>query len=511
MSREKPSKECPICVSNFNKSSCKEVSCPYCLFIICTGCVKRRVLDTLECMNCKNMWNIDFVRENTPKTWYEKEYKDHRKKLLLERERMLLQSAIPLLKERQVESKYKKEVSAIDKQMAELERRKRHLNAEKTYLINRVRNADALGLDLNNLSLEDIDEKELTSVKKEEKKEESFKFIKPCPANDCRGFLSTAWKCEVCEIYVCKDCHVIKKSRNDDDHKCNQDDIKSAEFVMKDSKPCPSCGTRIHRIDGCNDMFCTNCKTCFNYKTGTVTKSNTNPHYATWARNNNVNPNETSNVNLRNPCGVSQREIETRISIILKRYKNEFKNHSYLQIETFFELFSFLAHTSLVEMPRFSRLSRTIETSKLNLRVKYLDKEINETEWKRQILMREKKLEYENNMHQLYEILVTVIRETINKLSTITSACEFIDTFEEIVKIIDYFNTHSRQISKNMSYSKYDLLELEKIHHYIIRLRKVPHAKIARTKKPKSTTSCSSTKKSESEDSEEEDDSDYSE
>jgi hypothetical protein len=105
------------------------------------------------------MWNLDFVRENTPKTWYEKEYKDHRKKLLLERERMLLQSAIPLLKERQVENKYKKEVSDLDKQMAELERRKRHLNAEKIYLINRVRNADALGLDLNNLSLDDIDEK----------------------------------------------------------------------------------------------------------------------------------------------------------------------------------------------------------------------------------------------------------------------------------------------------------------------------------------------------------------
>jgi len=414
---------------------------------------------------------------------------------------MLLQSAIPLFKERQVENKYKKEVSDIDKQMAELERRKRHLNAEKTYLINRVRNANALGLDLNNLSLDDIDEKELNNPSvKNEKKEESFKFIKPCPANDCRGFLSTAWKCEVCEIYVCKDCHVIKKSRNDDDHKCNEDDIKSAEFVMKDSKPCPSCGTRIHRIDGCNDMFCTNCKTCFNYKTRAVTKSNTNPHYATWARNNNVNLDPNHGLNLRgDPCGVSQRELEDRLKIILRKYQNEFKSHSHLQIGTFFELFNFLAHTSLIDIPRFARLSRTIETSKLNLRVKYLDKEIDEKEWKRQILMLEKKFEYENNMHQLYEILVTVIRETINKLSTITSASEFIDTFEEIVRIIDYFNTHSKQISKNMGYSKYDLIQIDKnSSSNFIRTFKLPHSKVTRTKK--TTTSCSSTKKSESED-----------
>ena len=36
------------------------------------------------------------------------------------------------------------------------------------------------------------------------------KFIKPCPVNDCKGFLSSAYKCGVCNIFVCSKCHEIK-------------------------------------------------------------------------------------------------------------------------------------------------------------------------------------------------------------------------------------------------------------------------------------------------------------
>ena len=102
--------ECPICVSTYNKSTCKEVSCPYCSYTICSKCMKRSIIDSLSCMNCKHEWNNDFVRNNTPKTWFDKEYKEHRKNMLFEREKMLLQTAIPFLKERQVEKRYKKQI-----------------------------------------------------------------------------------------------------------------------------------------------------------------------------------------------------------------------------------------------------------------------------------------------------------------------------------------------------------------------------------------------------------------
>ena len=38
---------------------------------------------------------------------------------------------------------------------------------------------------------------------------ERKKFIMPCPADDCRGFLSTSYKCEVCKKFSCPKCLVV--------------------------------------------------------------------------------------------------------------------------------------------------------------------------------------------------------------------------------------------------------------------------------------------------------------
>ena len=35
-------------------------------------------------------------------------------------------------------------------------------------------------------------------------------FIKACSAKDCRGFLSTQWKCGICEKTTCSKCFILK-------------------------------------------------------------------------------------------------------------------------------------------------------------------------------------------------------------------------------------------------------------------------------------------------------------
>ena len=52
----------------------------------------------------------------------------------------------------------------------------------------------------------------VTSTKEEKK------FIKKCPDSVCRGFLSSAWKCGICNEFFCPDCHVKKNSRIDEEH-----------------------------------------------------------------------------------------------------------------------------------------------------------------------------------------------------------------------------------------------------------------------------------------------------
>ena len=59
-------------------------------------------------------------------------------------------------------------------------------------------------------------------------------------------------------------------------------------MIYKSSKPCPRCSTMINRSQGCDHMFCTNCRTHFNYVTGEVYTNSSNHHYndlASYSRN----------------------------------------------------------------------------------------------------------------------------------------------------------------------------------------------------------------------------------
>jgi len=84
-----------------------------------------------------------------------------------------------------------------------------------------------------------------------EEKEEKRKFIRRCTINNCQGFLSTAWKCGICEFYSCSKCFKPKTKKQDDPHECLKDDLETAELIKKDCKPCPNCGEFIMKTSGC--------------------------------------------------------------------------------------------------------------------------------------------------------------------------------------------------------------------------------------------------------------------
>jgi hypothetical protein len=57
---------------------------------------------------------------------------------------------------------------------------------------------------------------------------ERRQFIKPCPADDCRGFLSSQWKCGTCNIWTCPDCHVIIGDSKDAPLTCDPNNVETA-------------------------------------------------------------------------------------------------------------------------------------------------------------------------------------------------------------------------------------------------------------------------------------------
>lgn len=288
---------CYICCDSYNKSTKSEVKCYFddCNYSACKTCVRTYLMNSTKdahCMNCKKKWDENFVIKNLNRSFFDKEYKDHRKKLLLEREISKLPETMNEADKYNKILVEKEHIKKISDQMNELKKKLNELSSQKnTHNINiyKIRN----------------------------NQEERKKFIMACPNNDCRGFLSTQYKCDLCNYFTCPDCHEIIGYTKNDPHVCNKDSIESAKLIKQETKPCPTCGVRIYKISGCDQMWCTECKVAFSWKTGKIDGGVVhNPHFYQHMRNNN-NGNAP-----RNPhdqvCGGLISVYQMRYSIIQK-------------------------------------------------------------------------------------------------------------------------------------------------------------------------------------------------
>lgn len=231
------SMSCDICAEKFNRSFRKPVLCN-CEFKCCRKCAKTYLLSKNElphCMNCKIEWNREFMSGNFEKVFINKEYKEHRETLLLEKEIRMLQATQP-------------EVEKIIK-MEEI-----HLKIESIK-------------EEYYKKIEDL-EKELNHTKNSTEKERK-KFIRRCPNGECKGFMSTSLKCGVCECFACGVCRELKgfTTAEREAHVCDPEIVKNVEAIQKDSKECPKCSSLTYLMHGCNQIFCTECHAVWDWKT----------------------------------------------------------------------------------------------------------------------------------------------------------------------------------------------------------------------------------------------------
>jgi hypothetical protein len=185
-------------------------------------------------MNCKTVWNREFLDKNFTKVFLKGKYKKRREEVLIERQKALLQSTLPIAEIR--------------------------LEAKKRYSLIQKRKIEVLNqLDILNKEFREIDNEmyqlkgklNTRNISENEKKH----FVKKCPNSDCRGFLSTRWKCGLCNTSVCSECHEInnenEQKENIERHICKPENIETAKLISKECKNCPKCGTYIYKIDGC--------------------------------------------------------------------------------------------------------------------------------------------------------------------------------------------------------------------------------------------------------------------
>ena len=260
---------CPCCVEKYNKTIRSEVKCPKCSYSACKECTRTYILSTTKdpcCMNCHFKFPSDFNVLQLNRSFMEKDYKKHRQTLLLEREISKMPETMSLAQQQQ--------------EVEEIEGENKKLKTQITALKDQIRVLE-LEKDKNNTRI--------WNIKRGKTKKSEIKFIMPCPDENCRGYLSTGCKCGICNLFTCPKClEIVGDKKVNPLHVCDEEKVKTAEFIKSTTKPCPGCGERIFKIEGCDQMFCTAprkdgsgfCETAFSWKTGKIeTGTIHNPHY----------------------------------------------------------------------------------------------------------------------------------------------------------------------------------------------------------------------------------------
>lgn len=378
--------ECTICYENFNKRTRYNVNCIKCEKSTCRECVKKYLLSTLKdphCMHCNHPWDVNFLNQNLPQSFLKKEYKCSRSDLLFKREQSFFPEAMTIL-----EKMNKKN---------ELLNRLAILKKEQQKILHEIWNLDNC---------------------EEKTKNNEPKNIRSCSGMNCKGFINSKGKCPICNKETCMKCNTIKN----ENHECQDSDVETWNLIIKSSKPCPNCSTRIQKSQGCAQMWCPGCHKAFNWNTGKIEKGPIhNPHFYEYSEKLGlVNPQNFYCNDVWNIHGYNHKN-DPKFNLIHRR----------------------INHIVHIDLPRIQ--ART-ERNNIDLRIRYLKNEMDETLYKKMLIRREKS-------HQKYDRLYAIC-QTIQ-----TGSAFFLNELKYNKISLDQFFIHIGNLDKFTNDSIHQLNE----------------------------------------------------
>ena len=445
------SAKCEVCCEPFNKSTRSQITCQFCPFKACSECSERYLCDTTEdahCMACRKGWSREILVNNFSQKFVTKKYKRRREDLLFEREKSMMPATQPYV---ELEKKVRQLSAAIAAAQAQAHKYTIEINKIESQPLgplavanNMVTEFDALilrhslgaaqrkiqnGIFCDITHLEWHQAQLLTRLHGGHVENEKRAFVRACPFNDCKGFLSTAWKCGMCENWTCPECHEVKGAEKDAPHTCDPNNVATAQLLAKDSRNCPKCASMIFKINGCDQMYCTQCHTAFSWKTGRVETGQVhNPHYYEYMRAHGNLPRNPGDV----PCGgMPDWALIARFiprgdrlwGVIANAYRSQ-------------------GHAQWVMAPRYD-VVRLQENR--DLRIKFMIGDIDEEEFKKKIQQREKARHRKTEIRQVIDMYSTVLIDVFQG-AVVAKNCETL--VASLVELKSHFNTTMSQVSQ---------------------------------------------------------------
>ena len=202
------------------------------------------------------------------------------------------------------------------------------------------------------------------------------RFTRKCPSETCRGFLDKEWVCGLCTKSFCDKC----SEEIGIGHVCDEKLVKTMKLINKDTKPCPKCGTMIYKIDGCAQMWCTDCHTAFDWRSGRIETGRVhNPHYFEFKKRSR----EHGDI----PCGGRPTYDE-----LVENDANEY-------------LLDLSYKLTFIDRELIYRYGDIYDDDNLHLRVNYLTNEISDEDFKKELQKRDKyksKIEEIRNIYEMF-------------------------------------------------------------------------------------------------------------
>lgn len=390
---------CSICDNKIGNRR-YSVECFKCEYLACKDCLltwfNSDTIENIICPNCKVIWDRKF-RYEMFNIVDNKRIDNTVKEFLWKQELIRMPEALEFAKQKVHQERQKHYVKMEEDIFRDLQKKDSEIDVNEIKKINFIKR------------------KIMKYGRYELKNKEKAVFVSRCSVEGCNGYVSTRYKCEKCGTYTCSECGCVKE----ENHICDPNEVLSYKEVKSDSKPCPSCGIAISKIEGCNQMWCTKCNTGFDWRTGHLIQRGNihNPHYFDYIRNDN---NDLNLPLIMDECGNIIFSTQDFFS-----YRNN--NH-------FMNFIRLLNHYD--EISRVNNIYN--DQTNLDKRMSLMIGEIDEENFRRTIMMRYKKYEKKKNYNDIIKTFVIVSTEILKLLKNGT--INFNDMIEKLREILDFTN-----------------------------------------------------------------------
>jgi hypothetical protein len=402
---------CDVCCESWNKTNHKKVACSFCDLVCCRTCVQKYILSVHEdphCMGCKTRWDREFVDSWCTKKFRNTELRSHRETILFERERALFPDTQP-----QVERILR---------MRDIRENIRELRSMLIRLLNYfhipIPVVDDTHFD-RHPDLRAVHEQYTNALIEYEElrtgsihiQDSQRRFVRKCPNGECRGFMDESWYCGMCRSNFCDKCNEPVH----EDHVCDPDAVQTMQLLNKDTKPCPKCGEMIQKTSGCAQMWCTSCETAFDWRTGVICVGKIhNPHYLEFKRKQNSLNREHGDI----PCGGLPTYQELR----------NMENPPRAEILNL--------RCMLMRMDGELRWRWAVQDDDMNvyIRIKYMLREMDELEFKRELQRRDKLNAKAMDVTHIFQMFLDTSSDELRQYVLGKETDEVVDNLRLLIK-----------------------------------------------------------------------------